>query len=98
MRIFLAIALLLPSKIIIPQNQLICLPIKNKNIDNRQIFSPTESSYPSLLSGKPPTFSFSEAPEKFRASKDFWLHPHKNSDIIKTEWCCSPIRMTFYST
>ena len=56
------------------------------------------SIHTSSLSGKPPTFSFSEAPEKFGASKDFRLHPHKNSDMIKNMWRCSPVYMTFYST
>ena len=35
---------------------------------------------------------------KIRASKDFWLHPDKNFDIIKTVGGRLPIRMTFYST
>ena len=52
----------------------------------------------SLLYGKPPTFSFSEAPEKIGASKDFGLHPHNFSDILKFKWSCSSIRMIFYST
>ena len=54
--------------------------------------------HPSLLSGKPQKFSFSEAHEKIGASKDFRLHPHKNSDIIKTIRVISPICMIFYST
>ncbi len=36
--------------------------------------------------------------KKFGVSKEFQLHSHKNSDIIKTIWGYSPIHMTFYST
>ena len=61
-------------------------------------FSPIKSFHPFLLSGKPQTFSFYEAPKKICASKDFQFHPHKNCDIIKTIWGCSPLRMIFYST
>ncbi len=61
-------------------------------------FSLIKSFHPSLMSEKPQTFSFSEAPKKIGASKDFPLHPHKNSDIIKTSWGYSPINMIFYST
>ncbi len=43
-------------------------------------------------------FAFCEAPEKFRASKDFRLHPHNFCDRIKLIWVSSPMRMTFYST
>ena len=50
-----------------------------------------------MENGKPPTFSFSEAPEKNRASKDFRLHPHQNFDIINVGGGSLPIRMTFYS-
>ena len=55
-----------------------------------------KSFHPSLLNAKTETFSFSEAPKK--KSKDFRLHLHPNSDMIKLEWDNLPIRMTFYST
>ncbi len=61
-------------------------------------FSLLKSFHPFLLTGKPQTFSFSEAPKKIGASKDFPLHPHKNFDIIKTISVYLPIVMTFYST
>ena len=61
-------------------------------------FSPIESFHPFLLSGKPHTFSFYEAPEKIGASKNFRLYPHNFCDTIKFRWCNSPLRMIFYST
>ncbi|WP_293135683.1 hypothetical protein, partial [Okeania sp. SIO3I5] len=60
--------------------------------------SHTKIFHPSLLSRKPPTFSFSEAPEKNRASKNFRLHPGNFCDIVKFRWSHSPLPMTFYST
>ncbi len=43
-------------------------------------------------------FHFMKLLKNFGASKDFRLHPHKNFDMIKINWGCSPINMIFYST
>ena len=55
-----------------------------------------KSFHPSLLSRKPQTLLFSWSPRKNPASKDFQLHPHKNSGIIKVNFGLSPIRMIFF--
>ena len=54
--------------------------------------------FPSILSEKSLTFSFSEALKKIGASKDFRLYPHKNYDILKINWGHSSQCMIFYST
>ncbi len=54
--------------------------------------------FPSIsFDWKTTNISFYEAPEKKSTSKDFQLHPHKNSDIIKFNWSYSPTHMIFYS-
>ncbi len=62
------------------------------------VLSPIKSFHPSFLNGKIQRFSFSEAPKKIGGAKEFWLHCHKNSDIIKNNGGCLPVFMTFYST